>query len=66
MEPRSLPLQNVQKVHCKYWLHLTKLAPFIEPKQKDLTFMLMDHISHYSFSNLYIIHYQENESRFMS
>ena len=59
METRNLPLQNVQKVCCKYWFYLIKHTPFIEPYQKDQTFMLMDHINHYSLLNLSIIHNQD-------
>ena len=43
-----------------HWLHLIKHTPFIEPKQRIQTFMLMEHINHYSFLNLCIIHNQEN------
>ena len=29
MKTRTLPLQNEQKVRCKYWFHLIKHTPFI-------------------------------------
>ena len=36
------------KQRCKYWVHFIKHTPFLEPKQKDKTFILMDHVNHHS------------------
>ena len=63
---RLIKVWKLEACPCKYWFYLIKHAPFIEPKQKDQTFMFMDHVNHYRIFNLYINHNQENESRFMS
>ena len=53
-------LAECVKKRCKYWFHLIKYTLFLEPKQKDQTFILVDR------TMSIIIHNQENESRFMS
>ena len=40
-KPDTCPCIMYKKC-CKYWFHLIKHTPFISPKQKDQTFMLMD------------------------
>ena len=51
-KPEACSCRMCKKL-SKYWFHLIKHGPFIEPKEKDQTFML-------------IIHNEENENNFMS